>query len=101
MHIIYASVLYFLCFLVQMTEGLVIGQVKDRVNEFVYDFSYWSLDSSAANYTSQEQVNYNYPGEIDLPWVCCVALLCCLFDLACFFLPSSSLINMYMVERSV
>ena len=27
-------------------------------------------------------------------WVCCVALLCCLFDLACFFLPSfSSLIK--------
>ena len=23
-----------------------------------------------------------------MPWVCCVALLCCLFDLACFFLPS-------------
>ena len=21
-------------------------------------------------------------------WVCCIALLCCLFDLACFFLPS-------------
>ena len=31
------------------------------------------------------------------PWVCCVALLCCLFDLACFFLlPSASLINTYM-----
>ena len=34
-------------------------------------------------------------------WVCCVALPCCLFDLACFFLPSfSSLIKtciyMYM-----
>ena len=29
------------------------------------------------------------------PWVCCVALLCCLFDLACFFLPSA-LINTYM-----
>ena len=29
-----------------------------------------------------------------LPWVCCVALHCCLFDLACFFLPSfSSLIK--------
>ena len=27
-------------------------------------------------------------------WVCCVALPCCLFDLACFFLPSfSSLIK--------
>ena len=23
-----------------------------------------------------------------LPWVCCVALLCCLYDLACFFLPT-------------
>ena len=23
-----------------------------------------------------------------VPWVCCVALPCCLFDLACFFLPS-------------
>ena len=23
-----------------------------------------------------------------MPWVCCVALPCCLFDLACFFLPS-------------
>ena len=23
-----------------------------------------------------------------LPWVYCVALPCCLFDLACFFLPS-------------
>ena len=23
-------------------------------------------------------------------WVCCVALPCCLFDLACFFLPSLS-----------
>ena len=23
-----------------------------------------------------------------LCWVCCVALSCCLFDLACFFLPS-------------
>ena len=29
-----------------------------------------------------------------MPWVCCVALPCCLFDLACFFLPSfSSLIK--------
>ena len=29
-----------------------------------------------------------------LPWVCCVALPCCLFDLACFFLPFfSSLIK--------
>ena len=29
--------------------------------------------------------------------MCCVALLGCLFDLACFFfLPSTSLINMYM-----
>ena len=23
-----------------------------------------------------------------LPWLCCVALPCCLFDLACIFLPS-------------
>ena len=30
-----------------------------------------------------------------LPCVCCVSLLCCLYDfLACFFLPSASLINM-------
>ena len=29
-------------------------------------------------------------------WVCCVALPCCLFDLACFFLPSfSSLIKTF------
>ena len=28
-------------------------------------------------------------------WVCCVALLCCLFDLSRFFLPSLSLINTY------
>ena len=29
-----------------------------------------------------------------LPWVCCVALPCCLFDLACFLLSSfSSLIK--------
>ena len=92
MHIIYASVLYFFCFLVQMTDGLVVGQVKDHVNEFVYDFSYWSLDSSAANYTSQEQVNYNYAGEIDLPWVCCVV---CLTLLASFFLLHLSLTYMY------
>ena len=26
----------------------------------------------------------------------CVVLLCCLFDLACFFLPSASLINVYI-----
>ena len=25
-----------------------------------------------------------------LSWVCWVSLLCCLFDLACFFLPSFS-----------
>ena len=24
---------------------------------------------------------------LDVYWVCCVALFCCLFDLACFFLP--------------
>ena len=33
----------------------------------------------------------------DLPWVCRVALPCCLFDLACYFLPSfSSLIKTIM-----
>ena len=26
--------------------------------------------------------------EARLPWVCCVTLPCCLFDLACLFLPS-------------
>ena len=31
-----------------------------------------------------------------LPWVCCVALLCCLFDLACFFLLHISFKNMYI-----
>ena len=31
-------------------------------------------------------------------WMCCVALPCCLFDLACFFSPSfSSLINMWYI----
>ena len=29
-------------------------------------------------------------------WVCCVALLCRLYGLACFFLPSASLISMYI-----
>ena len=30
-------------------------------------------------------------------WVCCVALPCCLFDLACFFLPSfPTLINKHV-----
>ena len=27
-------------------------------------------------------------------WVCCVALPCCLFDLACFFLPSFSRLSL-------
>ena len=31
-----------------------------------------------------------YVGKSDCLWVCCVALPCCLFDLACFFLPSFS-----------
>ena len=35
-------------------------------------------------------------------WVCCVALPCCLFDLACFFLPSfSSLIKTCIYPPSV
>jgi hypothetical protein len=38
------------------TDDVIVGQTRDRVNEFVYDYSYWSLDSAAANYTSQEQV---------------------------------------------
>ena len=27
-------------------------------------------------------------GYLHVHWVCCVALPCCLFDFACFFLPS-------------
>ena len=30
-------------------------------------------------------------GKVTALWMCCVALPCCLFDLACFFLPSSHL----------
>ena len=40
----------------QTTDDVIVGQTRDRVNEFVYDYSYWSLDSTAENYTSQEQV---------------------------------------------
>ena len=42
-----------------------------------------------------EAAHFSY--EKCLPWVCCVALPCCLFDLACFFLPSfSSLIETFI-----
>ena len=51
----FVYLLYVQVFCTQTTDD-VIGQTRDRVNEFVYDYSYWSLDSTAANYTSQEQV---------------------------------------------
>lgn len=40
----------------QTTDDVIVGQTRERVNEFVYDYSYWSLNSSDTNYTSQEQV---------------------------------------------
>ena len=39
--------------------------------------------------------------ETRLPWVCCVALSCCLFDLACFFLPSFSSLIKICVSTAV
>ena len=36
-----------------------------------------------------------------LPWVCCVALPCSLFDLACFFLPSFSHLSLKHVYTCV
>ena len=43
-------------YILQTTDDVIVGQTRDCVNEFVYDYSYWSLDSTAINYTSQEQV---------------------------------------------
>ena len=38
-----------------------------------------------------EKPTYFQVGEAEpYNWVCCVALPCCVFDLACFFLPSFS-----------
>ena len=35
---------------------MIVGQTRERVHEFVYDYSYLSLDPTDVNYTSQEQV---------------------------------------------
>ena len=54
----------YVTFYVQTTNDVIVGQTRDRVNEFVYDYSYWSLDSTSANHTSQEQVMLT-------PHLCC------------------------------
>ena len=41
------------------TDDVIVGQTREKVNEFVYDYSYWSLDSADPSYASQEQV-YTY-----------------------------------------
>lgn len=41
---------------IQTTDDVVVGQTREKVNEFVYDYSYWSLDSTDPRFASQEQV---------------------------------------------
>ena len=55
---------YGLC-CVQTTDDVIVGQTREKVNEFVYDYSYWSLDPNDPHFIPQEQV-YTF-----LPWVGC------------------------------
>ncbi|CAI8044186.1 Kinesin-like protein Klp98A, partial [Geodia barretti] len=38
------------------TDDVIVGQTREKVNEFVYDYSYWSLDPSYPHFVPQEQV---------------------------------------------
>ena len=42
---------------VQTTDDVIVGQTREKVNEFVYDYSYWSLDPSYPHFVPQEQVH--------------------------------------------
>ena len=74
------------CFLILVTPQCDIDvHVHVHVHLYIRSFNKIMVHDS---------ISY-FPFEKCLPWVCCVALPCCLFDLACFFLPSASLIKMY------
>jgi kinesin family protein 16B len=38
------------------TDDVIVGQTREKVNEFVYDYSYWSLDPNDPHFVPQEQV---------------------------------------------
>ena len=42
---------------VQTTDDVIVGQTREKVNEFVYDYSYWSLDPNDPHFVPQEQVH--------------------------------------------
>ena len=60
----------------------VVGVQHIHVHVLMRDVEGRKKEASKAMHTNNKAKLYM--------WVCCVALLCCLFDLACFFLPSFS-----------
>ena len=66
---------------------------------YLYSYTYAYTDSHTYTYTSNHTFKYctcgfeSHPRQLIFHlqnWVCCVALPCFLFDLACLFLPSFS-----------
>ena len=51
--------------------------------------------NKAKQHSTPKAVKKNELPRVGLPRVCCVALLCCLYDLACFFLPSDNLVGVF------
>ena len=60
----------------------IVGVQHIHVHVLMRDAEGRKKEASKAMHTNNKAKLYM--------WVCCVALLCCLFDLACFFLPSFS-----------
>jgi hypothetical protein len=47
---------YVSIFFLQSVAGIAIGETRDQSKEFVYDYSYWSVDPKDAHFVSQEKV---------------------------------------------
>ena len=45
-----------LSYLSQTISGLTVGELKTDSKEFLYDYSYWSVDLHDNHFASQEQV---------------------------------------------
>lgn len=41
---------------IQTADDVIVGQTREKVTEFVYDYSYWSVDPHDQNFIPQEQV---------------------------------------------
>ena len=84
MHMMCIRIMYVYDLMIYWLRFCIVGEMVDCVDTA----KCVSVSRSTVMYITI-MIYYKWP-----PWVCCVALPCCLFDLACCFLPSfSSLIK--------